>query len=181
MTILREQLLAGTAVAIGGRAGDRALEQRLTALGASVFDLELPDAAGDEQAVEIVRGLGSLDALVHDAGPSFGAGGPAALTAALETAWRAIAAVANGALIESGTGKLVLIAPLADAGPHAEAARAALENLARTLSIEWARYRITCTTILPGAGCNDDQLAEFVGFLLSAAGDYYSGCRFELG
>jgi NAD(P)-dependent dehydrogenase (short-subunit alcohol dehydrogenase family) len=181
MTILREDVLAGTAVALGGRSGTGALEQRLMSLGAALRNIELTDAADDERAVEIVRGLGSLDALVHDAGPSFAAGGPAALTAALETAWRTIAAVANGALIESGKGKVVLIAPLAEAGPHAEAARAALENLTRTLSIEWARYRITCTTILPGAGCNDDQLAEFVGFLLSAAGDYYSGCRFELG
>ena len=33
---------------------------------------------------------------------------------------------------------------------HADAARAGLENLARTLSIEWARYAITLVAIAPG-------------------------------
>ena len=50
-------------------------------------------------------------------------------------------AVATGALIPAGAGKCVLIAPRPDRGPFAGAARAALENLARTLSVEWARLR----------------------------------------
>ena len=63
----------------------------------------------------------------------------------------------------------------------AEAARAALENLARTLSAEWARYGITVTAIAPGRSTTDDEVASLVAFLTSVAGDYYSGCRFELG
>ena len=41
----------------------------------------------------------------------------------------------------SGGGRIVYLAPPPDAGEHADAARAGLENLARTLSIEWARLR----------------------------------------
>jgi NAD(P)-dependent dehydrogenase (short-subunit alcohol dehydrogenase family) len=47
-------------------------------------------------------------------------------------------------------GRLLFLAPAPDAGPHAPAARAALENLARTLSVEWARFGITAVAITPG-------------------------------
>jgi citronellol/citronellal dehydrogenase len=78
-------------------------------------------------------------------------------------------------------GKIILLAPHQQAGTHAEAARAALENLARTLSVEWARYAITTTMIAPGEAATDEQLAMLVAYLVSPAGDYFSGCRFELG
>ena len=70
----------------------------------------------------------------------------------------------------------MLVAPAGDAP-----VQAALENLARTLSIEWARYGITPTAILPGAATTDDEVAELIAFLASPAGDYYSGCAFSLG
>ena len=77
-------------------------------------------------------------------------------------------------------GKLILVAPPpCDAG--AEAARAGVENLARTLSIEWARYGIRTAALLPGTATAADEVAELAAFLASHAGDYYSGCRFELG
>src|SRR5436309_11697790 len=125
MAILREDLLVGRTVVL---TGDRsALRDELASLGATV--LESAGAAGD-----------AADAIVHDVGAAF-AGGADALLRSLEQAWVAVAEVANGALIASGRGgKIVLIAPRADAGEFAAAARAALQNLARTLSVEWARY-----------------------------------------
>jgi NAD(P)-dependent dehydrogenase (short-subunit alcohol dehydrogenase family) len=78
-------------------------------------------------------------------------------------------------------GKILLVAPAADAGDHAEAVRAGLENLARTLSVEWARYRITVTAIAPGAQTSAEEVAQLVCFIASRAGDYFSGCRFSLG
>ena len=79
-----------------------------------------------------------------------------------------------------GGGKLVVLAPAPDAGPHAGAARAALENLARTLSIEWARHAIRTTTIAPGPRTRADDVAALVVYLGSPAGDYFSGCVFSL-
>jgi NAD(P)-dependent dehydrogenase (short-subunit alcohol dehydrogenase family) len=99
----------------------------------------------------------------------------------LEQVWTAIRTVlAERAIPEHHVGKLVLIAPAPGAGEFAAAALAALENLARTLSTEWARYGITTSVIAPGDHTDAQQLAELVCFLLSPAGDYFSGCRFSL-
>ena len=71
--------------------------------------------------------------------------------------------------------KIVLVAP-APGGAEAAAARAGLENMARTLSIEWARYGIRPVAILPGEGAAAETVSGLVAFLASEAGDYYSGC-----
>jgi NAD(P)-dependent dehydrogenase (short-subunit alcohol dehydrogenase family) len=90
--------------------------------------------------------------------------------------------IAVGALIDADhPGKLVLVGPAADAGPLARAAGAGLENLARTLSVEWARHRVTSVMVSPGPGSTAASLSTLVGFLVSEAGDYLSGCRVELG
>ena len=164
MTALRPELLAGRTVSLVGDAP--AVKTLLTKLGARV-DTETSESA---------------DAIVYDAAPAFGDGGEAGLREAKARGWTAIREVATAALIprERG-GKVVVIAPRPGAGAFAEAARAALENLARTLSVEWARYRITATAITPGNATTDDQIAELVCFLVSPAGDYFSGCRFSLG
>ena len=125
--------------------------------------------------------VGPVDAIVYDAAPAFGDGGHAGLRDASAHGWAAIRDVATDALIPRKSGKVVLIAPRPDAGAFAGAARAALENLARTLSVEWARYGITTTVITPGNATTDDQIAQLVCFLVSPAGDYFSGCRLSLG
>ena len=100
----------------------------------------------------------------------------------LDGAWLALRPVARSAWIEPELpgGKLLLIAPPpADSG--AEAARSGLENLARTLSVEWARYGIRIAALLPGAATDPAEVAELAAFLASRAGDYYSGCTFRMG
>ena len=76
---------------------------------------------------------------------------------------------------------MVLLAPAAGAGTFAPAAADALENLARTLSVEWARHEITAVMVAPGPGTTVQELATLVAFLVSEAGGYLSGCRIELG
>jgi NAD(P)-dependent dehydrogenase (short-subunit alcohol dehydrogenase family) len=171
---LREELLDGCAVALAG-GPPQALRTTLAALGARVEELEAQDAE------QWVNGLLPLHAIVYDADKAFAEGGQAGLRAATDGAWSAVHAVATGALIPEKRGKVILVGPRSDAGEFAQAARAALENLARTLSVEWARYGLTATMIAPGHRTNDQELAELIGFLLSRAGDYFSGCRFELG
>jgi len=147
---------------VGDAPGVRSL---LTELGARV----------DTEATE------SADAIVYDARQAFGDGGRDGLRDASARGWTAIREVATEALIPHERGKVVVIAPRPDAGAFADAARAALESLARTLSVEWARYGITATVITPGTHTTDDQIAELVCFLVSPAGDYFSGCRLSLG
>lgn len=81
---------------------------------------------------------------------------------------------------ERAGGKVVLVAPDPQAGEHARAAAAALENLARTLAVEWARFGVRATVIVPGPRTTDGELGALVAFLASAGGEYFSGCRFSL-
>ena len=78
-------------------------------------------------------------------------------------------------------GALVFVGPAPGDGTHAAGARAALENLARTLATEWARFAVTPTLVLPGEATTADEIARVVLFLVSEAGAYYSGCVFALG
>jgi NAD(P)-dependent dehydrogenase (short-subunit alcohol dehydrogenase family) len=195
--VLREGLLDGRRVALVGPAREP-LRTALAGLGADTVAFD-PDLA-DEQATEAAAAaLGELHALVVDGSALFGraerpSGSPMApsdgrsapsgeiapLRAAADGAWAAIRAVANAAWIgPERPGKVILVAPPADAGPHAEAARAAYENLARTLSIEWSRYAITTTAITPDTTSLDD-VATLVAYVVSTAGDYFSGARLDL-
>jgi NAD(P)-dependent dehydrogenase (short-subunit alcohol dehydrogenase family) len=109
-----------------------------------------------------------------------------ALSACLDCAWEATRAVAGAAFIEAGRGgRVVYLAPATPASAahgamHADAARAGLENLARTLSIEWARYGVTLVTIAPGERTSAAEVAAATAFLASPAGAYFSGCLLDL-
>jgi NAD(P)-dependent dehydrogenase (short-subunit alcohol dehydrogenase family) len=181
MSVLRSGLLDGRSVLLAGEPLVGRLAGALAALGARVVPFEPQLDQNGEGGADWVREQGGFHALVHDASVAFGEGGAARLAGALDDVWISTAAVANGALIPAAEGgKIVLIAPRREAGELAGGAAAALENLARTLSIEWARFGITVTAIARGDATDDAQLATLVAFLVSAAGDYYSGCRFEL-
>lgn len=162
---------------------DGALGMTLREHGARVAWLEPGDGFGaeEERVGEWARGAAPLDAFVFDARGSFGSGGATGVSAASELAWLLTREVAVGAMIESGRGgSVTLIGPPPHAGELAQAARAALENLARTLSVEWARFSITPVMLAPGANTGEAELAELVCFLCSRAGKYLSGCRLAL-
>jgi hypothetical protein len=112
------------------------------------------------------------DVLIHLAPPPADADG---VRAALDGAWDAIRAHK----LPPSPGLIVLVAP-PPGSPHHAAARAGLENLARTLSIEWARHDIRPVAILPGVRTTPPETAELVAFLASKAGAYYAGCAFTL-
>lgn len=136
--------------------------------GASVFAWHAgPGAAGDR-----VGGAGER--------------GRRALRECLRASWSATQALATRAFLpaaegERRGGRIVYIAPAADAGGHADAARAGLENLARTLSVEWARHAITTVAIAPrGGGEAAGEVAALAAYLASPAGAYFSGCLLDL-
>jgi NAD(P)-dependent dehydrogenase (short-subunit alcohol dehydrogenase family) len=184
LDVLRPGVLDGlTICVVGDGAGER---DRVAALGARVVTVD-GDLA-DEDAVAIAVGaLGPIDVLVVDAASEFAAagGGMSGLRRAVDDGWNVVRAVVNAGWIaeapEQRGGKVVFLAPAADAGEHANAVGAALENAARTLSVEWARFGVRITAIRPREGAAADERAELVAFLSSPAGDYFTGCSFYPG
>jgi len=179
--MLRAELLDGATVAFAGGADHVA--DACGRLGARLRVVDAPLL--DEAAVsESVEALGAVSALVCDAASAFTAagGGVAGLRAGIDGAWNATRAVANAGWREGEDtgGKVVLLGPRPRDGAHASALGAALENTARTLSIEWARHGIRTTAIRPGDATPDDDVAQLVAYLVSPAGDYFSGCAFAL-
>lgn len=176
-TLLRPNLLDGHIVALGG--GGDALAAPLVALGATTGALSV---TLDEEALASAVDS-SASALVHDLRPAFASGGQDGLRAALDLAWVTVRAVANAAFIPAARGgKIALVAPRPhDGDPAAAGVRSATENLARTLSIEWARHRITTVAITPGRATSDAEVGALVAYLVSPAGDYWSGARLALG
>ena len=151
--VLRPGVLEGVRAHI--HAGGEAVAARFEALGATL--------SADEPDVLVVDGAALFET----------ATGVEAVQAALDGAWDAIQPAAEGA-------KLILLLAPRPGDAHAEAARAGLENLARTLSIEWARLGIRPVAIHPGTETPAGEVAELAAFLASPAGAYYSGCRFDL-
>ena len=87
----------------------------------------------------------------------------------------------NLAFLAGEGGRIVYLAPSASGGEFSDAAGAALENLTRTLSVEWARHHVTAVTIVAGAQSAASEVAGLVAYLASPAGAYFSGCRLDLG
>ena len=148
-------------VAIVSGAGE-AVATELEALGASVVTCATSEDENEVDAFvdDVLEGHGRIDTLVNcSPGDDLRLG--------VEGTWLLTHAVATKAMIpDSRGGKIVNVTP---ADPTV---RAALENLARVLSIEWARFDIKLTAIAPG---DPQETAWLAAFLASPAGDYVSG------
>jgi len=196
--LLRPGLLEGSSVLIAGTMEPAAslgsaVDEACTELGADVYmcaPVVADEAIVDQMVIDAVTELGSLDLLVVDGEGLFAQGG---LRTCLDATWNVTRAVVNLAFLEAepsssdrpGSGSLtrriVYLAPASAASEHAGAARAGLENLARTLSIEWARHGITVVTIAPGEATDAGEVAALTAYLASSAGAYFSGCLLDLG
>jgi citronellol/citronellal dehydrogenase len=192
LDVLRPGVLEGLTVCV---VGDGAAErERAAALGARVVTVD-GDLADEDAVALAVGALGHIDVLVVDAASAFAdaGGGMAGLRTAVDDGWNVVRAVVTASWIPAegeeaapaagrgAGGKVVFLAPVADAGEHANAVGAALENAARTLSVEWARFGVRITAIRPREGAATGERAELVAFLASPAGDYFTGCSFYPG
>ena len=171
-TLLRPGLLSGAQVLLAAAdppsAFGEAIALRCSELGAHMGRVVVEPTGNEAERRD------KVDVVVWD-GASLA--GPRDV---LDGAWLALRPEARAMIDAKAGGKLLLIAPApSDAG--SEASRAGIENLARTLSVEWARYGIRTAALLPGAATEPEEVAELTAFLASRAGDYYSGCRFDLG
>jgi citronellol/citronellal dehydrogenase len=157
---------------------------------------------------------GQIDLLVNNAGGQFMApaesitpkGFRTVIRLNVEGTWLMTHAVATRAMIPSGRGGKVLSVTLSPHNgmpgmAHSGAARAAVENLMRTLSVEWARFDIRllalaagqfetqtlltkypqaiveriAQTIPLGRMGSEREWAWLVAYLASPAGDFFSG------
>lgn len=157
----------GAKVAICGRSEDKLAraEKELRARGIDVFssvcDIRQPEQIAS--FVDAVEGaLGKATVLVNNAGGQF----PTTAETLSARGWEAVIrnnlngtffmtqAVANKHMIGGRGGRIVnVIANVARGFPgmvHTGAARAGVENLTRTLAIEWARYNIQVNAVAPG-------------------------------
>jgi NAD(P)-dependent dehydrogenase (short-subunit alcohol dehydrogenase family) len=186
--------------ALGGRGEARAMDIR------------------DEEAVEaLIDGAlerhGRLDLLVNNAGGQFMSPAEAISPKGFRTVvelnvtgtWLMTHAAATKAFIPQRSGKVVSVTISPHNGMpgmvHSGAARAAVENMMRTLSIEWARFGIRLCAIAAGqfdtetlrtkypkvvvdnvAGTvplgrlgTEEEMAWLIAYLASPAGDFFSG------
>ena len=173
----------------------------------------------DDEAVQrlfdgVLERHGRLDVLVNNAGGQFLSPAEAISPKGFRTVielnvqgtWQMTHAAAEKAFIPQRSGKVVSITLSPHNGMpgmvHSGAARAAVENMMRTLSIEWARFNIKLCAVAAGQFDTEvirtkypkqvsenvartfplqrlgapEEMAWLVAYLASPAGDFLSGC-----
>lgn len=207
----------GANVAICGRRSEplretAAMDER------SMIDAHVCDIREEQDVERMVDAVlakhGRIDLLVNNAGGQFLApaesitpkGFRTVIRLNVEGTWNVTHAVATKAMIPSGRGGKIFSVTLSPHNgmpgmAHSGAARAAVENLMRTLSIEWARFDIKllalaagqfetetlrtkypqaiveriADTIPLGRLGTEEEFASLVTYLASPAGDFFSG------
>jgi citronellol/citronellal dehydrogenase len=199
----REEPLAETVAAIVGAGGKGEYE---------TLDIR------DEEAVDklfdgVLERHGRLDLLVNNAGGQFMSPAEAitpkgfrtVIELNVEGTWLMTHAAATKLFIPQKSGKVVSVTLSPHNGMpgmvHSAAARAAVENMMKTLSIEWARFGIKLCAVAPGQFGTEtfrtkypkvvtdnversipagrvgepEEMAWLIAFLASPAGDFFSG------
>src|SRR5918996_1504145 len=157
----------GAKVAVCGRRPEpiRSTVAEIEAAGgqasAAAMDIRSDDAV-DAFIDEVLERHGRLDVLVNNAGGQFMGPAEAITPKGFRTVielnvlgtWLMTHAAATKAFIPQGGGKVVSVTLSPHNGmpgmAHSGAARAAVENMMRTLSVEWARFQIKLCAIAAG-------------------------------
>ncbi|AMT73278.1 SDR family oxidoreductase [Mycobacteroides immunogenum] len=162
-----EMARAGATVVGCGRRADpiEATAEMIRAAGgradARPLDIRDPDAV-DEFFDGVLEEYGRVDVLLNNAGGQFLCPAenitPKGYRTVIELnvlgTWHMTHAAATKAMIPRGAGRILSVTLSPHHGfplmTHTGAARAAVESMTRSLSIEWARYGITLCALAPG-------------------------------
>jgi citronellol/citronellal dehydrogenase len=208
----------GATVEICGRRPDPLDGTVAEAKAASATMTATPMDIRDEEAVDqlfdaVLERHGRVDVLVNNAGGQFLSPAEAISPKGFRTVielnvvgtWLMTHAAATKAMIPARGGKVLSVTLSPHNGMpgmvHSGAARAAVENMMRTLSVEWSRFQIKLcalaagqfdtetlrtkyppevTEAVPGTVPlgrlgTEDEMAWLIAFLASPAGDFFSG------
>ena len=211
-----ELTACGAQVVVCGRRLEP-LEETVAMCEAGRCEARECDIREEEQVDSFVDGVverhGRIDVLVNNAGGQYMTpaeditpkGFRTVIRLNVEGTWLMTHAVATKAMIPAKGGRIMNVTLSPHHGlpgmAHSSAARAAVENLTRVLSIEWARFGITLTALAAGHFATEtlrtkypkavvegvtgtvplgrlgteEEFAWMVAFLASPAGDYHSG------
>ena len=211
----------GASVVVTGRRSEP-LEETVALCEDGRCSAEVCDIREEDQVHALVDGVlerhGRIDTLVNNAGGQYMTPAEDISLKGFETVvrlnligtWLMTHAVATKAFIpEARGGKVISVTLSPHHGlpgmAHSSAARAAVENLTRVLSIEWARHQIRLTALAAGHFETEaiqkypkpvaenvartvplqrlgqpEEHAWLVAYLASPAGDYYSGAVITL-
>jgi citronellol/citronellal dehydrogenase len=206
----------GAKVVICGRRSEP-LEETVALAGEGTIEPVVCDIREEDQVERLVEGVveraGRVDVLVNNAGGQYMTpaeditpkGFRTVMRLNVEGTWLMTHAVATRAMIPAGGGKVVNVTLSPHHGlpgmAHSSAARAAVENLTRVLSIEWARFNVRLTALAAGHFATEtlrtkypkpvvegvaktvplgrlgteQEFAWLVAFVASPGGDYLSG------
>jgi citronellol/citronellal dehydrogenase len=222
-TALELGRLGATVIGCGRRA------EPLAETAAMIADAGGPESESvsmdirDEEGVNgLIEGVlerhGRIDVLVNNAGGQFLSPAEAISPKGFRTVidlnvqgtWLMTHAAATKAFIPQESGKVISVTLSPHNGMpgmvHSGAARAAVENMMKTLSIEWARFGIKLCALAAGQFDTEvlrtkyppqvaehvhrtvplqrigrpEEMAWLVAYLASPAGDFYSGCVITL-
>jgi citronellol/citronellal dehydrogenase len=216
-TALELARLGATVIGCGRRGEPLAQTAEMAAGLPGSFEHEAMDIRDEEAVERLIDGVlerhGRLDTLVNNAGGQFLSPAEAITPKGFRTVielnvqgtWLMTHAAATKAFIPQGGGKVLSVTLSPHNGMpgmvHSGAARAAVENMMRTLAVEWARFGVTTCALAAGQFATEtlltkypqaivdnlersipigragrpEEIAWIVAYLASPAGDFVSG------
>jgi citronellol/citronellal dehydrogenase len=189
LAAVREMAALGAKVALCGRKPENLAAARASLAGDGIAEGDVLAAPCDIREPEqitafvgqVLERFGHIDVLVNNAGGQFPSpaatmtprGFEAVIRNNLSGTFFMTREVATRAMIPARRGRIVNITAAVSRGfpgmAHTGAARAGVENLTRSLAIEWATHGIRVNAIAPGSNIRSSGTAQYGDDLMELA------------